>query len=186
MSLLSKKETKSWSKEALSYLNRAKNGDDAGQYELGLRLLRGEGVPENVKSAVDWLIKSANQGNEDAQYLLGHCYETGTGVTENANVSLGYYLKSAEAANKYAQKALGDHYFYEEKYNTAMDWYLKSAKQNLADAQFCVARGYYYGFGNVKSEKEAIYWLERASDFGHKEAIKMLQKLEENCLPTLL
>lgn len=185
MSLLPKKETKGWSKEALSFLIRAKDGNDAAQYELGMRMLRGEGVPENQKTAIDWLIKSATLGNEDAQFLLGQCYETGTGVNENAQVALGYYMKSAEAANRYAQKTLGDHYFYEEKYNSAMDWYLKSAKQNNPDAQFCLARGYYYGFGNVKSEKEAVYWLKRAAEFDHKESIKMLHKLEDSCLPAL-
>lgn len=174
-----KANTKGWSKEALSYLRNASSGDAVAQYEIGLRLLRGEGVPENEKSAIDWLIKSSKQGNEDAEYLLGTCYMSGTGVKENEQVALGFFMKSANAANKYAQMALGDHYFSQEKFSTAMEWYLKSARQNHPPAQFALGRGYYYGFGNVKSEMQAIEWLERGASFGNKQCYELLKKIQD-------
>ncbi len=181
--MLQKSDSKGWSKEALNFLRRAKGGHADAQYEVGLRLLNGEGAPENEKTAIDWLMKSAKQGYEDAEYLLGTCYMNGRGVKENEEVALGFFLKSANAANKYAQMALGDYYFFEEKYNTAMMWYKKSAKQNHPPAIFAVGRGYYYGLCSEKSEAEGKRWFEIAASYDYKPAVDTLNKLNNDCLP---
>lgn len=186
MGLLGNSSTKGWSKEAIFYLRKATGGDAVGQYEVGLRLLRGDEAPENAKEAISWLLKSAQQGYEDAEYLLGSCYMSGTGVEENEKVGLGFLIKAANAANKYAQHDLGEYYFSIDKFNTAVEWFKKAAKQEHGQAQFALGRCYYYGFGSVKSEKMAKEWLERAVDHGNKHAAQLLRKIDEDTPHKLL
>lgn len=172
-------DTKGWSTEALKFLALASKGDCQAQYELGLRMIRGDGVPENHKLAVDWLIKSSNQGFEDAQYLLGTCYATGTGVKENDRIALGFFTKAANAANKYAQYELGEYYFAHNNASVAMDWYKKAGNQEFAPAQFELGRCLYYGYGVSKNEVEGLMWLQKAANRNFKAAVRLIQKLEE-------
>jgi TPR repeat protein len=46
---------------------RAERGDAIAQYDLGMRLMRGEGVEKNMDEAVKWLHRSADQGNSLAK-----------------------------------------------------------------------------------------------------------------------
>jgi hypothetical protein len=48
------------------YQERAEKGDAYGQYRMGLRYLKGEGVPKDLDKARDYLSKAAAQGNQDA------------------------------------------------------------------------------------------------------------------------
>lgn len=179
--MISKKaDTKGWSKEAIGFLGPAVKGNQIAQYELGLRLIKGEGVPQNHKLAVDWLIKSSNQGYEDAQFLLGTCYATGIGVEENERVALGFFMQAANAANKYAQYELGEHYFSHNNYPLALDWYTKAARQEHAPAQFELGRCLYYGYGFTKSEVNGLAWLEKAANRNYKAAVRLLQKIEDS------
>lgn len=178
--MLKKSETKGWSKEALAFLGKAVKGDYQAQYELGLRLIKGEGVPRNHTLAVDWLIKSSNQGFEDAQFLLGTCYATGIGVEENDRVALGFFMKAANAANKYAQFELAEHYFAQDNFTLATEWYTKAARQQFPPAQFELGRCLYYGYGMSKSETKGLEWLEKAAEKNHKPAIQLLQKIEDS------
>lgn len=172
-------DTKGWSTEALKYLALASKGDCQAQYELGLRMVRGEGVPENHKLAIDWLIKSSNQGYEDAQYLLGTCYATGTGVEANDRIALGFFTKAANAANKYAQYELAEHYFAHNNVDVAMDWYKKAAKQQYGPAQFEMGRCLYYGYGVTQNEVEGLQWLRKAAERKFKPAVRLLEKIDE-------
>lgn len=176
--MASKDSTKYWSKKAMNYLALATKGDCVAQYELGLRCLKGEEVPENHKLAIEWLVKSSNQGYEDAQYLLGTCYQSGTGVEQNEKIALGFFIQSAEAANKYAQHAVGEYFFGEKRYNEAVNWYKRSARQEYAPAQVELARCYYYGFGSIKSESMALEWVEKAVGKNYKPADYLLKEIE--------
>lgn len=172
-----KQKPKGFSKKSLELLSSAANGDEEAQYQLGLRLLHGEEVPEDHKLAVDWLIKSSNKGYEDAQYLLGTCYASGTGVEQNEKIAMGFYLKAAHAANKYAQFAVGQYYQDAEDHNQATEWFKKAARQEYAPAQFELGKSYYYGLGSIKAEEMAIEWLEKAAAKGSKPAKDLLARI---------
>ena len=51
---------------ALSDWNKAKNGNSEAQYNLAVMYENGEGVKENLESALKWYKKSAQQGNKKA------------------------------------------------------------------------------------------------------------------------
>ena len=55
----------------------AEQGDVDAQYNLGLMYSKGEGVPQNDKTAVKWHTKAAKQGNAKAQYSLAVYYYLG-------------------------------------------------------------------------------------------------------------
>ena len=52
------------------YQERAEKGDAYGQYRVGIRYLKGEGVPKDLGKARDYLSKAAAQGNQDAAVEL--------------------------------------------------------------------------------------------------------------------
>lgn len=170
-------DTKGWSKECLGLLSKAVNGSVEAQFNLGLHYLRGVGVPENHKLAVEWLTKSADKGFEDAEYLLGTCYDNGTGVPRDMTKALLLYEKSARAANKYAQFALGEFYTLSGKAQLSFEWYKKAARQQYPPAFFELGRCYYYGLGCMKDEEEGIQWLQKSAAKKHEPAIKLLSEL---------
>ena len=69
------------STRSLSSLTRdAEGGDKRAQYEIGGRLLRGQGIEKDGSAAQQWYEKSAEQGYHKAQFRLGVLAE-GTGDT---------------------------------------------------------------------------------------------------------
>ena len=63
MSLEAKKKLQ-WETE------RAEKGSDSMQYTLGMRYLKGDGAPQDLKKARKWLEASAKQNNPDAKKAL--------------------------------------------------------------------------------------------------------------------
>ena len=55
----------------------------AAQFNLGVMHEKGQGVPQNDKTALKWYRLAAEQGNAAAQFNLGVMYNEGEGVLEN-------------------------------------------------------------------------------------------------------
>jgi TPR repeat protein len=51
--------------------------DPKAAYDLGLRLLRGDGVERNSFQAIQWMRKAGDGGNTEAQFALGRLYLMG-------------------------------------------------------------------------------------------------------------
>lgn len=66
-------------------------------YELAMKHIYGDGVPEDNDLAVKLLTKAYNMGHVEATYNLGICYHYGHGT--NADLARAYelYLESANA-----------------------------------------------------------------------------------------
>jgi len=62
----------------------AEQGDASAQYNLGLMYDKGEGVPQDYKTAVKWYTLAAEQGFADAQSNLGLMYALGQGVIQDS------------------------------------------------------------------------------------------------------
>lgn len=58
------------------------------------------------KSAVTWLMKSAEQEFTRAQVNLGWCYETGDGLAKNLDKAAEWYSKAANLGNGEAKYLL--------------------------------------------------------------------------------
>ena len=61
----------------------AEQGNASAQYNLGLMYDKGQGVPQDDKTAVKWYRLAAKQGDADAQYNLGVMYHEGKGVIQD-------------------------------------------------------------------------------------------------------
>ncbi|WP_249650549.1 tetratricopeptide repeat protein, partial [Lysinibacillus sp. D4A3_S15] len=68
--------------KALPYLKAAaEKGYVDAQYELGLLLTSGAGVPVNYPEDVQWWRAATDQSHMQAEYQLGLLYEQGLGVS---------------------------------------------------------------------------------------------------------
>jgi uncharacterized protein len=83
-----------------------KEDDPRAYYQVGYMYDKGEGVPQDNKSAVEWYLKAAEKGHVKAQYRLGLFYATGTGVEKNLKESEKWYRKAAGQGFRPAKDAL--------------------------------------------------------------------------------
>jgi uncharacterized protein len=65
------------------FLPLARHGDHEAQFNLGLMLDEGKGVPQDYQEAIKWYRLAAEQGDSDAQFHLGVIYAKGLGVPRN-------------------------------------------------------------------------------------------------------
>jgi len=149
---------------------RANRGDAVAQFNLGLRYVKGHGVPQDYATARGWFEKAAAQGDRLAQSYLGFLYQTGRGVPQDYTQARQWYEKAAAQGDRLAQSSLGVLYALglgvPQDYATARQWYEKAAAQGDRLAQ--VALGYLYveGKGVPKDEIKGVEWIRKAAEQG--------------------
>lgn len=83
--------------------------DPRAAYDLGLRLLRGDGVTRDSYQAIEWMRKAGDQGHTEAQYALGRLYLLGFEEMGSDPGEAEAWLSRAAAANhKDARKLLAE------------------------------------------------------------------------------
>ncbi len=85
----------------------AAEGDPRAAYELGDRLLAGDGVAADPVAARTWLEKAAQGGVGEAMFRLGKLHHDGIGGPRDAVRSLDYYAQAARAGIPEAQHNIG-------------------------------------------------------------------------------
>jgi TPR repeat protein len=169
--MINDKELRAW----------ANDGDADSQFELGLRLLTGEGVQKNEAEGVQWMEKAANQKHLRAQFVMGSIYEDGVGVKKNDAKAYEWYRKSAENGFAAGQHAVAMAYdlgrgvkLDPEK---ATEWLEKAAEQNYPQAQTALAAKYERGVGTAKSPSKAALFYLRAAQQDFVPAMSRLANL---------
>lgn len=145
----------------------AERGDPDAQFELGLRMLTGEGVKKNEKEGVQWMEKAANQKHLRAQFVMGSLYEDGAGVPKNEGKAFEWYRKAAENGFAPAQHAVAMAYDLGKGVKKdavkGTEWLQKAADQNHPPALTALAAKIERGVGVAKSPaKAALYYLRAA------------------------
>ena len=84
----------------------AKQGNAGAQSNLGEMYRKGQGVPQNDKTAVKWYRLAAKQGIADAQYALSVFYDLGEGVPEDPKLATKWATLAAEQGHAKARLAL--------------------------------------------------------------------------------
>lgn len=74
----------------------AVHGDAEAQFLVGSMYDKGEGVPQDQKTAAVWFQLAADQGHVFAQYNLGLSYQYGQGVPKDYVTALIWYKLAAE------------------------------------------------------------------------------------------
>lgn len=120
-------------------LEKAVNGDDEAQFEVGSRYFRGVGIKKDYKLALKWFEKSANSCNPDAECSIAFCYYNGKGIKKNYKEALSWFIKAAEQGNAEAQNQIG--VIYTKGKGTKKDleqarlWFIKSSKNGFKKAE---------------------------------------------------
>ncbi|GAB7261806.1 MULTISPECIES: tetratricopeptide repeat protein [Dickeya] len=133
--------------------------------------------PGAEKEATGWIEKAADLGDRDAQYQLAQRYEQGKGVAKRTDLAERWYFRAADRGQPQAQLWMAKH----AEGKDALDWYQKAAANGEADAQLWLAQAYRDGNkGLVKNDKQAHYWLDRASGKGNGEADYKLSQMQSD------
>ncbi len=158
----------------------AQQGDTDAQYRLGLRLLKGNGIPRDIRKAVSWFQKAGEQGNASAQCELGNCYADGKGLPVDKPEAVRWYRKAAAQGNARAQNHLGSCLMAGvgciEDRSEAVGWYRSAAELGLAEAQYNLGRCFDAGTGVPADTQEAEKWYRRAAAQGHLGAQNHLSR----------
>lgn len=73
----------------------AAKGNAGAETMLGQMYVRGEGVPQDPKSAATWYEKASRHGSAGAQYALGNMYYLGNSVPKDAAHAAQLFEKAA-------------------------------------------------------------------------------------------
>jgi TPR repeat protein len=92
---------------ALWYEKAAMKGYTEAASRLGLKCVKGDGVPQNNSEAVKWFRLAAERGDAPAQYNLASCYQNGVGVVRNAAKAAQWCREAAERGFPAAEYMLG-------------------------------------------------------------------------------
>ncbi|HML09230.1 MAG TPA: tetratricopeptide repeat protein [Stellaceae bacterium] len=159
---------------AAFYIARAKTGNAAAQYDLGLLYAQGQGLVQDYASAASWFRAAAAQGNVAAEYNLGVLYDRGLGVTANPTEAINWYRSAADQNHPSAQFNLALAYANgngtKQDFATAARWYRRAAEQGLAPAMVNLAILYEAGNGVDRSPIDAYAWYRVAGERGDDPA----------------
>jgi TPR repeat protein len=148
----------------------AEKGFHHAQYCLGLMYENGQGVPQDKKEAVNWLLKSAEQKNLLAQSLIRGGYQK-------------LHKQAAEQGDSYAQRFLGASFYLglgvTQDYAEAAKWYKKAAEQGDSSAQNILGAMYEMGKGIPKDYVEAYKWFSISGESGNGYGQLYRKKIEK-------
>jgi uncharacterized protein len=111
----------------------AEKGNAGNQFLIGMMYLNGEGVEQDTKEALKWLLKASKQGHAEAQLHLGlGYYNDGNCSSLEMKKAFDWVLKAAEQGQGDAQVCLG--FMYDEGLAVAkdedksIDWLIKAGE----------------------------------------------------------
>ena len=162
-------EQRSFPAAAAAFKKAAEQGKADAQFNLGLMVLKGEGVAQNYVEAKALFEKAAQQNNVRAQVNLGRMYAKAKGVAPNYGMAVYWFNKAAELGYADAQYSLGVLYVsgigVSRDYDKARDLFSKAAQQKNASAQYQLGLMYFKGKGVAVNKVEAMKWLILAGDY---------------------
>lgn len=111
----------------------ANSGNQHAQFFLAKRLQKGEGMPQNAKTAVYWYERAAKQDVAPAQLNLGIMYLRGEGVEHDIIKARTWLEKAAQLGDNRASYALAVLDEREKRFVDAYKWYDLSAREAMLD-----------------------------------------------------
>lgn len=159
----------------------ADRGDADAQFELGLRLITGEGVKKNLEEGVKLVEKAAKQKHLRAQHVMGSLYEDGVGAKKDLAKAAEWYRTSAELGFALSQHSLA--LMYEEGKGVkkdsakAAEWFKKAADQGNPPSQTAYASKLERGDGVAKSTAKSALWYLKAAQQDFVPAMTRLANL---------
>lgn len=159
------------------WLVASKNVPDA-QFRLGLAYQSGEGVAQNIDTAMYWYARAADQGNYLAQYSLGALYFEAKGDKARG---LTLFRQAAEQGHVDALYALGvlslDGDGLPKDETAAAYWLSLASEKGHPDAQYELGLLYETGRGVQRNLTEAARLFDSAASLGNAKAAEALARV---------
>lgn len=122
-----------YAEAARAWLAPAKHGHAGAQFSLGVAYATGNGVAQNLSTAIQWWNEAAQHGHPSAQVNLGLLYWRGIGVERNLAKARLWWRQAADHGDAAAQFHLGAMSATGEgsplDFNDAIHWWRLSAAQ---------------------------------------------------------
>lgn len=157
----------------------AASGVANGEYNFGMRLYWGDGVPADAVRAMRYFQSAAAAQFAEAENAIGYVDVYGPAVMQDTAHASHWLLLAAAGGSSAAEDTLGDMYNYGhgvgQSYVDAMHWYRLSAAEGDADGENDVGLLYYLGhdsyFGDSTPQyAEAMRWFRIAAAQGNGDA----------------
>lgn len=153
-------------------------GPQQKEYERGVALAFGNGVPVDESAAARHLKIAADAGHPDAQFLLGLAYWGGKGVAKDRAKAVRLFRKAAEQGHAEAQFLLGlaclRGHGVDKDPRAAVQWFERAANAGHAGAQYQLGVAYLTGQGIARDDKAAVTWLAASAEHGNADAQQLL------------
>jgi len=150
---------------------------------IGVRFVRGHGVPQDDAQAVLWYQRAARGGDRWAMSNLGWMHANGRGVPEDLSEAAAWYRKSADLGHATAARRLGLMHEYgrgvELDLERAVSLYRMAAE--AGDALSMKYLGYMHeaGRGVERDLERAVMWYRKAAEGGSAAGMHNLALLHE-------
>ncbi|MFB9135449.1 tetratricopeptide repeat protein [Vibrio olivae] len=118
---------------------------------------------------------AAMEGNLEKKYQMGQALYSGRGVAQDVVKALEVITEAAERGHVESMLFLGD--WFRSQENSAPDpklslqWYKRAAAMKSNPGRMKYGLNFLQGVGAAVDFKRGIYWLERAAEKGHTEAM---------------
>lgn len=151
-------------------MEAAGRGDATAMNNLGVRYLRGAGVPQDPSRAVEYYRMAAEKGLAMAQSNLAHLYWRGKHVPQDKYEAIRLARTAAEGGNVPAMSLLGIALVKGEgvapNVTEGVFWLRKAADQGNRAAMNDLAIRYARGEGVPQDYAKAAEWYRKAADQG--------------------
>jgi uncharacterized protein len=177
-------KNKDWDVAFKWYKQAAEKDFGPGQFNLADMHYKGEGVEQNLKTAVAWYIKAAKKGHAEAQFRLGNMYYSGEFFTEDFTEAAKWFKKAVENGHEGAQYNLGVMYingeFVTKNLTNIVASFQKEAGKGAAKAQYALALMHYKGDGVEINHIKSAGLYRKAAEKGYAEASYNLAEMYYN------
>lgn len=144
-------------------LDAAEKGSAEAMYYLGNIHFYGNGVPRNVRTAVQWYEKAITAGSDQAAIRLGQMYISGQGVKTDFEKGATIIKRAAESGSRLAQYTFGSMFNPMVQPDQYCYWMEQAAGNGDLLGMLATADCYTEGVGVPKNDKTAFQWNMRAA-----------------------
>lgn len=166
-------------------------GNASAANKLGQAHLYGlGGAPKNATRAAEYFRQAADAGHPWAQYRLARMHADGKGVRMEKRLSFELLMAAATQGHPLAAHDIGLQYLegsgtVRKDPHEAARWFTVAAEGGVVDAQYNLALLKFRGQGEDPNLFEALQWMRRAGDGGHRQAQFAVGRLYMTGLDTM-
>ena len=156
--------------EAAGWLRKAAEWNNRAQWQLGVMYAAGDGVPQDTKTALDWLRSAVEHGIG----YEGLVYFSAQGEPKDKSRAINWLREFVKTRDRDDTRLYSDILYsgnsdMAQNMAEAAGWLRKTAEQGFVEAQYILGR-MYADASEPPDTAEAIRWYRMAAEQGHHDA----------------